>query len=172
VRSRKPNLTSPRRGIGRRHLLRGAIATALGVPTAALAGCGLFDREPDPSPTPDPLAELITGALELAAQHEAAIAAHPELTSRLEPLARAHRQHAAELARISGTPTPSATPAATPTAAQPAGGDIQALLASLREAEQAGQRAAVEACRAAPAHHAALLGSIAAARATHVEVLA
>jgi hypothetical protein len=171
VRSRKLTSTWSRRKIDRRHLLRGAVVTAMAVPAAALTGCGLLTREPDTPPSPDPLAPLIAGALDLAARYEAVIAAHPELTSRLEPLLHAHREHAAELARWSGTATPTASPV-TPSPAASTPGDVRTLLAELREAERAGQQAAVEACRAAPAHQAALLGSIAAARATHVEVLA
>ena len=49
--------------------------------------------------------------------------------------------------------------------------DPAAAVVALRAAEQAGQADASTACLAATAEHAALLGSIAACRATHVEVL-
>lgn len=150
-------------------MLRVAAGATLAVPAAALTGCGVFDRGPKPPPAPDPLAPLLAGALELAARHEAAAAGHPELADRLNPLAQAHRAHATELARITGTTLPTATPTAGTPSVDP--GDARAALAGLRTAEREGQAAAAEACRNAPTTRAALLGSIAAARATHLEVL-
>ncbi|GAB3972305.1 hypothetical protein [Plantactinospora veratri] len=44
-------------------------------------------------------------------------------------------------------------------------------LRQLREAEQQGRDAAAKACLEAPANRAALVGSVTAARATHLEVL-
>jgi hypothetical protein len=143
------------------------LGAVLGAASAyPLAGCGLFDDEPAPVASADPLAPLLAEALDLAGRHEAAVAAHPELAGRLAPVARAHRLHAAELARITGAPAP-ASPSAP---ASPPAGDVKAALAALRAAEQQGQQAAAQACRTAPAERAALLGSIAAARATHLEV--
>ncbi|MFY1669186.1 hypothetical protein ACN27G_04380 [Plantactinospora sp. WMMB334] len=139
--------------------------------TAPVTGCGLFDGEPDPPPPPDPLAPLITGALDLAARYDAAVAAHPELADRLRPVAEAHRAHAAELARVTGTALPSATPTASAPATDPGAGTATATLGGLREAEQQGREAASRAAAEAPAGRAALVGSIAAARATHLEVL-
>jgi hypothetical protein len=149
----------------RRGVLR---ATLLAVAVAPLAGCDLFESEPEPAASPDPLAPLLAGTLDLAARHEAAIAAYPELAGRLTPVLEAHRQHAADLAKLTGAATPS--PAATTPAATPAG-DVKATLAALRTAEQQGQKSAADACLAAPAERAALLGSISAARATHLEVV-
>ncbi len=67
-------------------------------------------------------------------------------------------------------PTGSASASAGATASAP--DDQGAALTALRTAEQAGQADASTACLAAAAGYAALLGSIAACRATHVEVLA
>ncbi|MBO4210471.1 hypothetical protein GSF22_31435 [Micromonospora echinofusca] len=134
----------------------------------ALAGCDLLDGRPAPDPTPDPLAPLLTGALDLADRYAAAAAAAPELAGRLDPIAEAHRAHAAELARVTGT-TPSGRPGGSPTG--PVTGTAAQLLADLRAAEQQGRDEAVRACTEAPAERAALLGSIAAARATHLEAL-
>jgi hypothetical protein len=49
--------------------------------------------------------------------------------------------------------------------------DAKTALAQLRTAEREGRDAAARACVEAPKKRAALLGSIAAARATHAEVL-
>lgn len=155
----------------RRSILRAAALLPL---AAAPAGCGLLDRDPDPAPEPDPIDPLITGALDLAVRYDAAVAAFPELAARLGPVAEAHRAHAEELARALGTPLPSAPPGGGPTpsgAASTAGGDQGATLAALRAAEQDGRQAALDVCLAVPAGRAALVGSIAAARATHLEVL-
>ena len=135
------------------------------VGSAALAGCGVLDREPEPEPQPDPLQPLLDEALALAAAHDRAIAAQPDLATRLTPLAEDHRAHAAELARVIGTTVPSAAPSASAPAA------AADTVATLRKAEQAAQKTAAAACRAAPAARAALAGSIAACRATHAEAL-
>ncbi|MEH1128066.1 hypothetical protein [Micromonospora sp. CPCC 206061] len=145
-------------------------ATLLAVAAYPLAGCDVFESEPEPAASPDPLAPLLAATLDLAARHEAAIAAYPALADRLTPVLEAHRQHATELAKVTGAASASpAAPAASASAA-PAG-DATATLAALRTAEQQGQKAAADACLAAPAARAALLGSISAARATHLEVV-
>ncbi|HEX5543378.1 MAG TPA: hypothetical protein VFX60_17795 [Micromonospora sp.] len=158
-------------GLPRRALLRAALAAAAAVP---LASCDLSDDEPEPEPSPDPLAPLITGALDLAARHRAAAAAFPELAARLTSVAQAHEAHATELARSIGAAVPSeavgsASPSDPPPGPQES--DMKAALAALRAAEQEGRDAAAAACLVAPKEHAALVGSIAAARATHLEVL-
>lgn len=135
---------------------------------APLTGCDLFDRDDQPAPPPDPLRPMVDESLGLAAAHRASATAHPELADRLGPIAEAHTAHATELARVIGVAVPStpvAAPSTTP-AADPAGA-----LAALRDLEKVGQRTATAACAAAPAERAALLGSIAAARATHQEAL-
>lgn len=151
----------------RRKVLRGGALLALGVATASVTGCELLDPD-DPPPPPDPLTPLVTGALALEARHRAAITADPTLAARLTPIAEAHRAHATELATAIGMPLPSATPAGTTAAPT---GDPGPVLAALREAEERGRAEAATFCADAPAARAALVGSIAAARATHVEVL-
>lgn len=138
---------------------------ALGGATAPLTGCGLLDREEPPRP--DPLAPMIDEALRLAAGLRAAAAAHPDLAGRFTPLAEAHEAHAAELARVTGTAPPSgpAAPGSSPAT------DPTATLTALRQAERAGRESASKACAEAPAERAALLGSITAARASHLEAL-
>ena len=151
-------------GWTRRSLLTAAVA---GLGLGATAACGIFDDEPPTPPDPDPLEPLLAGTIALADRYDATIAALPELTTRLTPVRDAHRTHATELARMIGKPLPSSSPAATSSA--PA--DAPAAVAALRTAEQQAQRAAADACLAASAKRAPVLGSIAASRATHVEVL-
>jgi len=163
MRTTTTRIRSEFRGYRRRVLLGAAACGA-----AALAGCDLFD-EPKPPPGPDPLEPVRAQAQALADRYAAAIAAAPDLATRLQPLRDAHLAHVAELTKVIGTPPPSPSPSAPPSAAAPT--DPAALLASLRADEEAGRRDAETACLAAPGHRAALLGSIAACRATHVEVL-
>jgi hypothetical protein len=151
-------------------VVRAAALVALVGTTGSLTGCGLFDNEPDPPPAPDPLAPLIGGALDLAARYEAAVAAFPELADRLGPVAEAHRAHAAELARVTRITLPSTAAPSAP-AGDSGAGTASATLAQLREAEQQGREAAAKACTEAPANRSALVGSIAAARASHLEVV-
>lgn len=149
-------------------------AAAGAVALYPITGCGLFgdDEEKAQPPAPDPLAPLLAEALSLAGLHDAAIAAFPVLAGRLTPVAEAHREHAAALSKAINAPQPSPSASADPSASPPPpGGDAKSTLAALRSAEQKGQKSAAQACQAAPAERAALLGSIAAARATHLEVV-
>ncbi|MEV2240511.1 hypothetical protein [Micromonospora sp. NPDC049891] len=154
--------------LSRRAVLRAGALLALGGAAAPLTGCGLLDRDEQP-PQPDPLAPLLDESLRLAAGLRSAATAHPDLADRLLPLAESHEAHAAELARLTGVATASATPTATPSGPPPVDGT--AALAALRQSERAGRESAIRACAAAPAERAALLGSVAAARATHLEAL-
>ena len=146
----------------RRRVLGTAAAVALGAPTAA--GCGLLDDEPDPDREPDALQPVLDEALALAARYDRTAAAQSGLSGRLSPLAADHRAHATELARLIGVTAPSADPSAS----APIAADS---LADLRKAEQSALRTATAAAKAAPAERAALVGSIAACRATHAEAL-
>jgi hypothetical protein len=150
----------------RRTILGATAAASLGATT--LAGCGIFGNGPDQPSSPDPLQHVLDEAVALAAAYDRAAANQPGLAKRLTPLAADHRAHITELTRAIGTPPPSAS-APGPSAA--AVGDAVATLKSLRAAEQAAQKTANTACRQAPAARAALVGSIAACRATHAEAL-
>ncbi|MGK5738978.1 hypothetical protein [Micromonospora sp. URMC 103] len=154
-------------GHSRRGLLRAGGLLALGAAAAPLTGCDLLGGDDGPPPAPDPLRPLLDEALALASGHRDAAAAHPELAALLTPIAEAHQAHATELARLLGVALPSPGPAPTGAPAT----DPDATLAELRQREQAGRAAAVTACAAAAAERAALVGSIAAARATHLEAL-
>ena len=133
---------------------------------ASTAGCSLFDDDPKPA-QPDALQPVLDEALALAAALDQAALAQPGLATRLNPLAADHRAHIAELSRVIGKPVPS--PGASSSA--PAAGDPGTLLKQLRTDVKAAQRNAATACGRAPAARAALVGSIAACRATHAEAL-
>jgi hypothetical protein len=135
------------------------LTATLGLTT--LAGC---DRQETPPPPPDPLLPVLAEAIALAAAYDRAVVTEPGLAGRLTPLAADHRAHAAELARIINTPAPSAAGPA------PSAGAAD-VIAGLRALEQTAQRNAVTACKTAPADRVALVGSIAACRATHAEAL-
>ncbi|MEV0001923.1 hypothetical protein AB0H28_06490 [Micromonospora sp. NPDC050980] len=150
-------------------MLRAGALLALGGVAAPLTGCDLLDRDDEPPP-PDALEPLVAEALALEARYRAAATAAPTLATRLTPIADAHRAHAEELRRVIGRPAPSGTPTADPTGTPAA--DPDEVLTDLRRAEQQARTNAAKACAAAPAERAALLGSVAAARATHAEALA
>ncbi|MEU4687902.1 hypothetical protein [Actinoplanes sp. NPDC023714] len=156
-------LTWPVRMSDTRHTRR-RILTATGaiVAAATLSGCGLFDDEPEPEPAPDPLQPILDEALALAAAYDLAAQGDPALA----PFAEDHRAHAAELAGLIGTTLPSGAAAPPSAPAQQAQSK-----ADLRAAELAAQKTAAAACVAAPADRAALVGSIAACRATHASAL-
>lgn len=153
--------------VNRRQLLR-AVAGGAGV--TALAGCGLFDDDPEPAPEPDALQPVLDEAIALAASYERAAAAQPGLATRLAPIIENHRAHAGELSKVIGVALPSAAASGAASSAS-AGGDSDATVAELRKAEQAAQKTAAAACKAAPADRAAMVGSITAARAAHAEAL-
>ncbi|GAA2544386.1 hypothetical protein GCM10010435_11130 [Winogradskya consettensis] len=147
----------------RRRQVLGAVAGSAGL--AALTGCGLFGSDPEPAPPPDALQPVLDEALTLAAAYERAVVASPDLAARLSPMALDHRAHATELAKLIGATLPSGGASGPPTES---GTDA---LAELRKAEQSALKTATAACKAAPGERAALVGSIAAARAAHAEAL-
>jgi hypothetical protein len=141
-----------------------------GVAAAGLGGCTwLGGGKPAATTTPHPLESVLTATLALIDRYLAMIAAQATLADRLHPLLADHEADADALRRAMGRPSPSATASVQPSAS--AAADPVAALSDLRGAEQAAQADAVAACLAAPAGYAGLLGSIAACRATHVEVL-
>lgn len=142
----------------RRALLRAVAGAAVAVP--ALAACDLFD--PDPPPPPDPLTGFHIQTLALVTLYETA-------EPRFAAIRDAHRAHADAIAKIMYPAPPAASPAAA--SAGPTAAPAAPTTASLRQAEQSAWRQAVEACLAAPAARATLLGEIAAARACHLEAL-
>lgn len=149
----------------RRAVLAAASWATAGLATAGmggLAGCDIGGPDPEPAPSPDPLLPFLTATVALADRYDAAIDAEPSLSARLTPLRDDHRAHVRALTREIGTspPTPSASASAAPAT-------VQALLA----AEDDARKDAEKACLEGPSYRAALLGSIAACRASHQEAL-
>lgn len=146
----------------RRTVLTGALAGAAGV---TLGGCGLLAGDPPP---PHPLLGTLRDIRALLGRYELAISAHPTLAGRLGPLRDNHRAHLTTVAKLIG-PTASESPSPTSSVAAPP--DEQGAVRELREAERTGAEVAGRACLAAGPQYAGLLGSIAACRASHREVL-
>jgi hypothetical protein len=155
---------TPRRAL----LITGVLGSA-----ATLAGCwkpGGSRPAPAATSRAHPLAGVLAGTLALVSRYDAAIAGQPGLAARLAPLRAEHWTHVTALAAAMGRTAPS--DAASPAASTGEPGDADATVAALRAAEKSAQANAVAACLTASARDAELLGSIAACRATHVEVLA
>jgi hypothetical protein len=157
----------------RRTVLRAALVGTVGtVSTLTLTGC---DRSAPAQvrKIADPLNPLYRDTAALLARYESIMTARPELAARLTPLRDAHREHLRALAREIGpnldSPSPAASAGGSVAAEAPA--DAGSALAVLRDAEKAATAAARAACLAGPSYRAALLGSIAAARASHVAAL-
>jgi hypothetical protein len=163
------------RGASRRGVLGLAAAAAL-AGAAGLTGCTWGGpAKPTPSPSPDPLAAVLTGTEALVDLYAATVAAQSTLADRLEPLLSEHRAHAAALREAMGLPSPSGSarggaPSASPTVQVPA--DPGAALSAVAGAERTAHDSAVKDCLSGRPEHASLLGSIAASRACHLEVLA
>jgi hypothetical protein len=136
-----------------------------GAVAAGLAGCAVLGGD-EGTVVPDPLAPLLVGAVALARSYDEAIAAVPALADQLTPVRDAHRAHAKALADAIGATVP---PAPLGPGEPPA--SRSAALSALRRLERDARDEAVAACLAAGVRTAPLLGSIAAARASHLEVL-
>jgi hypothetical protein len=152
----------------RREVLAGLAGSVTGL---ALAGCWPGSDKPAAQHSPHPLTPVLAGTNALAGLYRATIAGYPDLGERLTPLLADHEAHVEALHKAMGTPSApaSASPGASVTSSLAA--DSAGAVAALRKAEQTGQADAVTACLVAASDHAGLLGSIAACRATHVEVL-
>ncbi len=155
-------------GRSRRALLTGLAGFAAG---AALAGCWPLAKKPQAQPSAHPLTPTLAGTAALIDRYQATIAAVPDLAGRLQPLLADHQAHLNALRSAMGLPSPSPAPSGGAGPSASVAADAVAAVAALRTAEQAAQADAGRACLAAAAEHAALLGSITACRATHVEVL-
>lgn len=156
--------------ISRRSFLAavGAVGTAgLAVgTTGSLSACtlsGLGGDKPETLSAEDTAAlrSVATEAALLASRYDSAIAAQPAQANRLTTPRDAHRAHAAALAEILGEG---------PSAAATSGGSSTTLKA-LVETERAAAERAAAACQRTRSHHALLLASIAACRASHAEAL-
>jgi hypothetical protein len=134
--------------------------------TAALAGCDALSNAAAGPGEPHQLDGLLRATVALGDQYDLAISAVPALSAGLTPVRDAHRAHARALADAIGTALPAASPSPRDVPA-----DRPEAVGVLVAAERAGRDAAIAACVDATPRLAALLGSIAAARASHLEVL-
>lgn len=150
----------------RRAVLASVVGGGVGL---ALSGC--FRRhEPPPTPKPHPLVGTLAGVQALVDLYGATIDAYSDLSDRLTPLLADHRAHLSAVRRAMGATDPTASPTASVSPSASVAADSDGALVALKAAEQKGRADAVAACLSAPAEYAALVGSIAACRATHVEV--
>lgn len=142
------------------------IAAAAGAVGVALVGCE-SDDGPSAIPAADAAAlrQVAGEALDLANRYDAAISQSPDQAARLTPIRDAHREHAAAIGRSLDASVAAAAPS--PSGSAGSGGALKALAA----AEKAAAERAAAACVAAASHYAPLLGAVAAARASHAEVL-
>jgi hypothetical protein len=155
------------------HATRRAVLAGLagGVTGAALAGCWPASDKPAVQHPPHPLTPVLASTGVLVQRYRATIAGYPDLAERLTPLLADHEAHVEALHKAIGTPVASASASPGPSVSASLAPDAAGAVAALRRAEQTGQADAVTACLAAASDDAALLGSIAACRATHLEVL-
>jgi hypothetical protein len=121
-------------------------------------------------PAPDVLLPLLTRTVALRDRYAEVLTAFPALQDRLGPFKDNHAAHVVALAREVGLDEHGPMPAAS-TSAGPVVQDQAAAVKELAGLEKAGQEDAAGACLSAPSYRAALLGSIAACRAAHLEVL-
>lgn len=149
----------------RRAFLRGFAGFAGAGAVASLAGCDLFGGSSPPDPEPHALAGFLAATVALGGLYDGTLKAVDALPATVGAIRDAHRAHAKAIAEAIGEPTPpAAASASAPT-------DRTAAIAALIAAEKTASADAVTECLAASPRFAALLGSIAAARATHLEVL-
>jgi hypothetical protein len=140
----------------------------------AVSGCSWLQSSPAAPPPPDPLEPLLGSTRMLVAGYAAALAAHPDLADRLGDPHQAHLAHETALLEVINRPelvSPSPGGAAWVPPPEAVATTPDDAIAALRDAERDGRDEAVQACLSASPERAPLLGSIAAARATHVEVL-
>ncbi|WP_203917331.1 hypothetical protein [Rugosimonospora africana] len=157
---------------------RAVLGTVVGGATlAAAAGCGWLGggggSDAGARSKPSPLAPALAATLTLIDLYTATMAGQPSLTGKLDPLLADHRAHVtalnAAMAPASAAPTGPAT--GSPSAGAGVPPDPAEALAAVRAAEQAARDSAVRDCLAAQPRYASLLGSIAACRSCHLEVL-
>ncbi len=173
--------TSPvRMGAAEGRTRRSVLGLGMGSAVAAVVGLGLTGCDAEsPGSDPraaDPLTDFYNDTLALAARYDATMAAHPELSARLAALSDAHRAHIEALARELALPDAAAfggIAGLAPTrGTSPVPQDPATAVAALLTAEKAAADRATQVCLTVPSWRAPLLGSIAACRASHLEVLA
>jgi hypothetical protein len=148
---------------GRRAVLLGAAGVLGGAGLIGLTGCGVLGGEDQPEQTV--LDAFLASTAALADRYDATVTANPDLAAALTPLRDAHRAHLAALASAVGRPAPAVG------SGQAATGGRVGVYAALAEAEKTARAEAEAECLKTTPRLAGLLGSITAARATHMEVL-
>jgi hypothetical protein len=156
-----------RTSITRRGFLRGLLGVTGAAGVSLAAGCDLLGGGEAQAPAPDPLLPFLADTTALLARYNLALVQAPPLATVITNVRDAHREHAVALAKAINGPTPGASA----TASGGPAGDRGTVLAALVEAETKARDAAIEACLNTTPRLAPLLGSIAAARATHLEIL-
>lgn len=152
-------------------LRRRTLLVAAGGGVVGLAGgCRIGNQDKSGNTSTGPLPGVLAATLGLIGGYQATVLVQPGLADRLNPLLADHLAHVTALQQAMGRPS-SAPPVNGAATSSGVPGDPTAALAQLRAAEQSAQVGAVGACVSAPQGYAALLGSIAACRATHVEAL-
>jgi hypothetical protein len=155
-----------RTSITRRGFLRGLLGVT-GVAGVSLAGgCDLLGGSDPTPPAPDPLLPFLADTTALLARYNLALVQVPALATVITNVRDAHRDHAIALAKAINGPTPGPS-----TAASGPPQDRATVLAALVEAETKARDVAMDTCLKATPRLAPLIGSIAAARATHLEIL-
>jgi hypothetical protein len=151
-------------------LLGVAGAGALGAGSlATLTGCDILrPSNPPADPVPPALQGFLAATSALGDRYDATLTAVSSLPPRVGQIRDAHRAHARALAQAIGALTPA--PSGSSSGGAPT--DHDQALAALVAAEKAAHQEAVAECMASTPRFAALLGSIAAARATHLVALA
>jgi hypothetical protein len=139
---------------------------------ATLAGCDVFGAgEQAPDPEPATLQDLLSATATLGDRYSAALATTDSLPTTVGQIRDAHRAHARALAQAIGAPTPRPSTSVTNGSGKAAPASREATLAALVAAEKDAHADAVAECLASSSRFAGLLGSIAAARATHLVAL-
>ncbi|GIJ52952.1 hypothetical protein [Virgisporangium aurantiacum] len=148
------------------------MAAAAGAVGVALVGCESNDDGASAIPAADAAAlrQVAGEALDLANRYDAAISQNPDQAAKLTPIRDAHREHAAAIGRSLDASVSAAAPTSSGSTGSGGAGSGGALKA-LATAEKAAAERAVAACVAVASHYAPLLGAVAAARASHAEVL-
>jgi Domain of unknown function (DUF4439) len=164
--------SSARLPVPRRTVLAGAAGVAGVLLAGGLAGCSTEAPASASTPSSTPtrsaddlaLARARGAALELAALAQALAAARPDLDGLLQDVVADHRAH---LVALGAAPAASA-PSPSPSKGGADAADVQALV----DAETAAAQTALDDVRLVTPGLAALLARIAAARATHADLLA
>ena len=156
-----------RTSITRRGFLRGLLGVTGAAGVGLAAGCDLLGSSAAQPPAPDPLLPFLADTTALLARYNLALVQVPALAPVITNVRDAHREHAIALAKAINGPTPGASSSTTSGPPQ----DRATVLAALVEAETKARDAAVDACLKTTPRLAPLVGSIAAARATHLEIL-